>query len=153
MKLTVNIDPSVTETEIVVTAKAIDPQVQAIQEVAASFSGDNVSVLQRRIVGLRGSQAKVLDIRSILSFYTKDKSVYAHTLQGEWLVKARIYQLEEWLSSKDFVRISQSEIVSFAAIKSLDLSISGVISVRLIDDTTCYVSRRQLANFKKLLGL
>ena len=153
MKLTVNIDPSVAETEIVVTAKAIDTQVQAIQEIVSSFSGGDASVRLERIVGLQGSQAKVLDIRSILSFYTNDKSVYAHTLHGDWLVKARIYQLEEWLASKDFVRISQSEIVSFSAIKNLDLSISGTISLRLKDDTKCFVSRRQLPHFKKCLGL
>lgn len=64
-----------------------------------------------------------------------------------------MYELEESLPSGDFVRISQSEIVNIAAIKKLDLSFSGTISVQLKDGSRYYVSRRQLPAFKSKLGI
>lgn len=95
----------------------------------------------------------MLEVRSILAFFTKKKAVYAHTSNGDWRIKARMYELEESLPAGDFVRISQSEIVNIAAIKKLDLSFSGTISVQLKDGSRYYVSRRQLPAFKSKLGI
>lgn len=107
----------------------------------------------RRLIGTGGNDATVLEVRSILAFFTKKKAVFAHTRDGDWRIKARMYELEESLPAGDFVRISQSEIVNIAAIKKLDLSFSGTISVQLKDGSRYYVSRRQLPAFKSKLGI
>lgn len=135
MKFTLTIDPTVTETIVTVTAREVDAEVQAIQRLASgSLSGALSPALEhplRRLIGTGANDATVLEVRSILAFFTKKKAVYAHTSKGDWRIKARMYELEESLPADDFVRISQSEIVNIAAIKKLDLSFSGTISVQL----------------------
>lgn len=146
VRFNLTIDPSVTETLISVTAREIDDDVRALQEfVAASPT--------HKIVGIRAHEAALLDVRSTLAFFTKDKAVYAHTASGDWKIKARLYEIESVLPPSSFVRISQSEIVNISAIERLDLSLSTTISVRLKDGTRYYVSRRQLRAFKGALGL
>ncbi|MCI5825776.1 MAG: LytTR family transcriptional regulator [Arcanobacterium sp.] len=154
------IDPNVAETFVAVTAREVDADVRALQELAAASSNDagtrkNSAAPQiiHRILGFRGSNATVLDVATVFAFFTKNKTVYAHTASGEWQVKARMYELEASLPVADFVRISQSEIVRIAAIKNLDLSFSGTISVHLKDGSRYFVSRRQLSAFKAKLGM
>ena len=156
MKFTLTIDPSVTETIVTVTAREVDAEVQAIQRLASGSLDSSSSAVERplrRLIGTSGNDATVLEVRSILAFFTKKKATSAHTSKGDWRIKARMYELEESLPAGDFVRISQSEIVNIAAIKKLDLSFSGTISVQLKDGSRYYVSRRQLPAFKSKLGI
>ena len=156
MKFTLTIDPTVTETIVTVTAREVDAEVQAIQRLASCSLDSSSSAVERplrRLIGTSGNDATVLEVRSVLAFFTKKKAVYAHTSKGDWRIKARMYELEESLPADDFVRISQSEIVNIAAIKKLDLSFSGTISVQLKDGSRYYVSRRQLPAFKSKLGI
>ena len=156
MKFTLTIDPTVTETIVTVTAREVDAEVQAIQRLASGSLDSSSPAVERplrRLIGTSGNDATVLEVRSILAFFTKKKAVYAHTSKGDWRIKARMYELEESLPAGDFVRISQSEIVNIAAIKKLDLSFSGTISVQLKDGSRYYVSRRQLPAFKSKLGI
>lgn len=49
------------------------------------------------------------------------------TLQGEYAIRYRLYELEEVLDKKQFLRISNSEIVNVKKIRDIDLSITGRI--------------------------
>ena len=67
-------------------------------------------------------------------------------------MRARLYELEETLK-KQFVRISNSEIVNLQKVKSFDLSFTGTICVSLSDGTVTYVSRRYVSKIRQVLGL
>ncbi len=149
MKFTLTIDPSVPETCVAVTAAKINNDVRAIEQIA--FAGTRGEL--RRIVGMQGRNTAIIDVHTVLAFYAKDKAVWAHTMNGEWRLKQRLYEIEEALPADAFTRISQAEIVNISAIKNLDLSLAGAISVCLKDGTRYYVSRRQLGAFKAKLGL
>ena len=62
-----------------------------------------------------------------------------------------MYEIEHRLNNS-FVRISRSEIINISYIKKLDLYFKGTIAVELKNGTVSYVSRRNLKNFKKVLG-
>lgn len=109
---------------------------------------------QRMITGFRGSQAVLLNPRDILRLYASQGKVFA-TLAGgdEYVVKARLYELEARLEPEHFTRISNSELVNLSHVKSFDLSLSGTIRVTLSDGQTAYVSRRYVGRIKELLGI
>lgn len=144
MKLTLTIDPTVTETTVTIIAPKVNSEVRAIQALETDSLG--------RIIGTRGSDATVLDVRKVLTFFTKNKAVYARTANGDWRIKQRMYELESSLAASDFARISQSEIVNISAIENLDLSLTGTITVHLKDGSKFFVARRHLSTFKKKLG-
>ena len=68
-------------------------------------------------------------------------------------LKARLYELEERLAKKNFIRISNSEIVNFSKIKNFDLSLAGTITIIFKDGSKTYVSRRYVKKIKQFLGI
>ncbi|MDR0919563.1 MAG: LytTR family transcriptional regulator [Oscillospiraceae bacterium] len=87
------------------------------------------------------------------SFICQVKKIYAITDDDEYIVKMRLYELEERLSKSKFVRVSNSEIINLGKVKDFDLSFSGSICVRFVDNTTTFVSRRFVTKIKKFLGM
>lgn len=146
MKLTITIDESLDETVVEVRAPNMNSEVLAIQSLATRERG-------HRIVGNRGTDVALLELRSILAFSIRDKMLWASTREGDWLIKARLYEIEQLLPPRDFIKISQSEILNIAAIAKLDLSFSGTICAIMKDGSRYFVARRQLKNFKEKLGI
>ena len=87
---------------------------------------------------------------AIIRIYSKDKRVYADTLDDSYLIKSTLYQLEEDLP-RQFVRISNSEIVNTDKIIRLDLNLAGTIMVYLQGDIRTRVSRRYISKVKEVL--
>ncbi len=87
---------------------------------------------------------------ALIRIYSKDKRVYADTLDGSFLIKCPLYQLEEQLPP-NFVRISNSEIVNVDRILRLDMNLAGTIRIYLEGDIESHVSRRYLSKVKGVL--
>ena len=87
---------------------------------------------------------------SIIRIYSKDKRVYADTLDDSYQIKSTLYQLEEDLP-RQFVRISNSEIVNTDKIIRLDLNLAGTIKLHLQGDIQTRVSRRYISKVKEVL--
>ena len=93
------------------------------------------------------------DENKIESIYSEDKKVFARTESNEiFEIKKRIYELENILSEK-FVRISNSEIVNFSKVQSLDFKIIGTIVLKFYTDRYTYVSRRYVKKIKEYLNI
>ena len=108
----------------------------------------------RRLTGFREGTAVPLDPGEVLRFYGEDKEVRAQALGGKiYTVRLRLYELEERLDRKAFVRVSHSEIVNWKRVTALDLSLSGTIRVTLEGGVVTYVSRRYVKKIKEVLGI
>ena len=68
-------------------------------------------------------------------------------------MRERLYELEQKLAGKRFVRISHSEIVNLRQVTGLDLSLTGTIRMTLTGGVTVYVSRRYVKKIREVLGL
>ena len=68
------------------------------------------------------------------------------------LIKERIYQVEELLDNS-FIKINQGCIVNINKILKFDSSITGSIKVILKNGFSDYISRRELKNVKRRIGL
>ena len=146
MKLEVHIDPALTETRVEVYAPARTPDIDALLDRLAS--GD------APLLGFRPDGAAVpLDPEEVLRFYGEDKEVLAQTAEAVYTVRERLYELEQRLAAKRFVRISHSEIVNLRKVTALDLSLTGTIRMTLSGGVTVYVSRRYVKKIKEVLGL
>ncbi len=69
------------------------------------------------------------------------------------MVRHRLYELEEALDKRRFLRISNSEIVNIKKIRDMDLRVTGRICIRFTDGSQTYVSRRYIPRIKKSLGI
>lgn len=146
MKVQVEIDPSCKEPEILIRTNELTEE---ISELMQKLSATNQKVL----AGFRGDQVQLLDIADIIRIYSADKKIFVQTMSDEFIVRIRLYELEERLDKTRFIRISNSEIVNLKAVKQLDLSLAGTIAITLANGATSYVSRRYVAKIKQVLGM
>lgn len=87
----------------------------------------------------------------IISVYAENQKVYIRTMKGSFETVLKLYELEEQLDSRQFFRISRSEIVNIKRIKKLDLGLSGTIKIILSDGSESYTSRRNVTKLKQAL--
>lgn len=70
-----------------------------------------------------------------------------------FLLRQRLWELEERLDSHHFIRISNSEIINLRRVIAFDLSLTGTICVSLQGGQISYVSRRYVRTIRQALGL
>ena len=92
-------------------------------------------------------------LSEIYRVFAESGKVFAETNHGEYALRLRLYEAEQRLDSKTFVRISNSDIINLRKVKSFDLSFVGTICITLSNGTVTYVSRRSVAKIKQLLGM
>ena len=70
-----------------------------------------------------------------------------------YLLRERLYELEEQLDRGKFVRISNGEIINLDKVTAVDLSLTGTIRMPLGEAGYAYVSRRYVKKIKEALRL
>lgn len=145
LKIDVTLDPALEE----LLVKVLSPgETEELQSLLRRLEEP------RRLTGFREGTAVPLEAAEVLRFYGEDKEVRAQALGGEiYTVRLRLYELEERLDRKAFVRVSHSEIVNWKRVTALDLSLSGTIRVTLEGGVATYVSRRYVKKIKEVLGI
>ena len=145
MKIDVTLDPALEELLIKVLSPGETEELAALLERLED---------RPPLTGFRDGSAVPLEAAEVLRFYGEDKEVRAQALGGEiYTVRLRLYELEERLDRKAFVRVSHSEIVNWKRVTALDLSLSGTIRVTLEGGVATYVSRRYVKKIKEVLGI
>lgn len=146
VQVEVKIDKSVAKPRVIIVTSEITEEINALVQTL-SESGP------RMIAGFRDDTVTVLDEKDILRIYAANGRVYAVLPSGEYILRLRLYELEERLKSSRFVRISNSEIINLKKVGSFDLSFAGTICVTLTDGSKTYVSRRYVTKIKEVLGI
>lgn len=146
MQVEVKIDSSVTEPRIIVLTNKMNDEVNAILQKLSEET-------PQMIAGFQDNMLRILEQSEIYRVYASSGKVFAVTEQGEYVLRLRLYELEDRLDKKSFVRISNSEIINLKKAKNFDLSFSGTICVELLNGTVTYVSRRYVSKIKQVLGV
>ena len=145
MKIEIKTEPT-TETKVIIVTNEVN---ESIQELIRRITEEHPRV----IAGFSEDRVKLLEQREIIRIYAGEGKVFAVTEKGEYALRLRLYELEERQDKKQFVRISNSEIVNLGKVTGFDLSFTGTIQVNLANGTSTYVSRRYVSKIKTTIGL
>lgn len=146
MEVEIKIDVNCKVPKIVIYTDSVTEDIKILAEKLSSED-------RQVITAFKDSAVKILEPDEIIRIYSFDGKVAAMTEQGEFFLRRRLYELEELLESKKFVRISNSEIINLKRVKEFDLSAAGTICVSLTNSEVTYVSRRYVSKIKKILGI
>ena len=135
MQIEIRIDETLSEPKVIILT---DKVTEERPEVIAGF-------LNETAVPLRQEE--------LIRAYAAGGKVFAVTEHGEYQLRLRLYELENRLDKRSFVRISNSEIINLKWVKGFDLSLSGTICVSMSNGAAAYVSRRYVARIKQVLGI
>ena len=145
------------QVEIKIDDNCIEPKVIIITDKVTDEINDLLNMLSSKtpevITGFYNDLAEILSPDDIIRIYAEDGKIFASVNSKEYILRQRLYELEEQLNKYSFVRISNSEIINLKKVRNFDLSLSGTICVTLSDGTATYVSRRYVSKIKKVLGL
>ena len=146
MKIEINIDPACTEPKVVIHTDRMTDEVRALAERLSDPLPDTIPAHTERGVVF-------LPVDGLMRIYTERQKVLAQTAQGTYTLKFRLYEMEEKLRGRSFVRISSSELVNTRMITGMDFSLAGTILITLRGGITTYVSRRHVSGIKKLFDV
>lgn len=142
VQVEVKIDSSYTNPKIIIlTASMTDDVSNIVKKLSEDVS--------QIISGYKDEKLEILDQTDLIRVYASSGKVFAVTNKGEYILRLRLYELEDRLSSDQFVRISNSEIINLKKVNHFDLSFTGTICVKLSNGITTYVSRRYVPKLKK----
>ena len=146
MQIEIKLDATTKEPKVVVYT---DKMTDEVQELVKRISEEGPKML----AGFKDDVLSILEQDDIIRIYAANAKVFAVTAKGEYLIRLRLYEMENRLDKNRFVRISNSEIINLKMVKGFDLSYTGTICVTLKNGTVTYVSRRYVAKIKQVLGI
>lgn len=123
MKIRVELDSNIKEDEIVIRCQAVNEEIEKLQKNLA-----DLTLKKQKFTFYKGATEYYLSLEEILFFETEEKVVVAHTIDDMYVVKYRLYELEEFLPGY-FMRISKSTILNTNKVYSIqrNLTASSVV--------------------------
>ena len=119
MKISIEIDESLRDDEIIIRCSRLGENIQKIQEIFTSGQTET-----KYMVFQKGAADYYLRLETILFFETSDNSIFAHTTDNMYQTGYKLYELEELLPGY-FMRISKSTIVNMNHIYSITRNLTS----------------------------
>ena len=104
------------------------------------------------INGTYDSEIIKIDINDVVCFISENNKVFALIGDKKYQIKYRLYQIEE-LNLNLFIKINQSCLANKTKIKKFETTIGGALKVVFKNGYIDFISRRELKNVKKRMGL
>ena len=92
-----------------------------------------------------------IPVSEILYIESVDNRTFIYTSKKFYESKQRIYELENMLKPKQFLRISKSSIVNLMKINSVKPALGGRFSAVLSNGEEIIISRKYVSELKKVL--
>ena len=146
MKIFVKDKMNLSETEVEIRCRERDQEVEGIIE--------SIKSVEDTLMGEKENGDKTpVSISKVLYFEAVDRNVFAYTSSDFYKVKYTLYDLEEYLTKRHFVRISKSVIVSLKAVKSISPEEGRKLRLKLRNGEWVIVSRGYVNDFKQSIGM
>ncbi|MCQ2240706.1 LytTR family DNA-binding domain-containing protein [Treponema sp.] len=145
MKVTILDCPEGQEEEIIVKCCALDDRLVSLIN---SFKAKN-----EKLVFYKGENMVFIDQKDIFYIESIDDLVFAYTTNGTFESKEKLYQLEQYLSPKSFMRANKSTILNLNQVKSLSPAFGSRFEAILKNECKIIISRNYVPVLKDMLGL
>lgn len=122
MKVEIQIDDKLQENKIIIQAKEMNDEISELMK--------KLSNQKEKITVFLNEETYFIKEEDIESVYSNDGKVFVKTEKQEFQSRNRLYELEAVLSTSNFIRISNSEIVNFEKVKNINTKlITGTIVI------------------------
>lgn len=104
------------EYEITIMASEMTPELSVIINNIQNLANKKISI----ITAEKDNKIYLLETEKIEKFYSKNQNVYCMYQNKSFKIKKKLYELEELLDNKIFIRISNSCIINIKQIECFD---------------------------------
>lgn len=131
--------------EVIIKCPKADNEVIKLKE--------HIEMFDNRLRASDGNKIFLISPPDVLYFEAVDNRTFLYTEENVLEIKHRLYELEESLSNRDFIRISKSQIVNINKIKSLKPELNRSLTATMINGEILSISRRYSMALKTLLNI
>ncbi|MGD9909881.1 MAG: LytTR family DNA-binding domain-containing protein [Candidatus Izemoplasmatales bacterium] len=131
---------------------------EMLEKAGFSVSDDADIVFQETvpqkdsILGEKNGQLEIIPFDRIIMIESFGRLIILHTLNEQFSIREKLFELEIQLDNSKFTRINKSMIIAKSGIKKIIPSINGTMSLLLKNNMRVTVSRIYRASFKKFIG-
>jgi len=119
MKVHIEIDDSIPNDEVLIRCGRADEKIQRICQLILEHEG-----AEPNITFYKDNREFYFSLYNVMFFETEGEHIYAHTEDDTYLIKFRLYELEDMLP-RSFVRVAKSTIVNAAKVYSITRNITS----------------------------
>lgn len=145
MKIEINIDDTLTDTNITVSCKRITPEIEKLIST--------LRMLDHQLTAVKDGATHIIDISKIIYIESVDRKTFIYTDENVYESNLRLYELEQQLEDYGFFRASKSCLAQIKLIKSLKTDIDRRIRVTMENGEQIIVSRQYADGLRSKLGL
>ena len=94
-----------------------------------------------------------IEIPIVDVFYAEsvDNRLFIYTAKDSYEIKLKLYELEDMLQGKTFIRIQKGMLLNLMKVKSIKPALSGRYTALLKNNEEVVISRKYVADLKKAL--
>ena len=145
MKITIDYDSSITETEIHIKCTSLNEQIENfISELCLNNS---------KMVGYIDDEAFFIPLSEILYLEAVDSKTFFYTKDNFYRSKSTLIVLEENLKNTTFSRISKTAIANLKKLISIKKADNSKLIATFINGEKIIVSRKYVDEIKRKLGV
>lgn len=144
MKIHIDLDDKFEETSITIQAKEWSKELD-----------DLISMIKQqkpqRLFGVKEEQTILLEPANIDYVFVENRKTYAVVQKEQIEVRMKLYEVEEVLVSRHFMRFSKSVIGNLQQIARFELSFNGNLCVYFHSGNKEYITRKYVNSIKEKL--
>lgn len=145
MKITINIDEKVNETEINIKCNRLTADIESI--IAT------LRMINQQMLVTKEDTIYLLDVNKISYVEALERKTFVYTEEAVYESKLKLYEMEERLCQSGFFRVSKSCLVHLRFIKSIKNDVERKLRLTLKNGEQIMVSRQYADEIKKRLGV
>ena len=108
---------------------------------------------KKYIAGKKNETMSLIPFDEVVFFESFNNDTFCLTLNEKYSIKEKLYQLEEMLIFKDYIRINKSMLVNIHMISEIIPWIGSKFILEMKNGTKLDVNRTYYSDFKKKIGL
>jgi two-component system response regulator LytT len=108
--------------------------------------------IQDSFIGELNGEYEIIHFSKIIYVESFGRNIILHTSNHEYNIREKLYEVEEMLSGRNYIRVSKSTIVAKTGIKRIKPSLNGRINLIMIDNKLLSVSKTYSKIFKNIIG-
>lgn len=145
MKVKIKKNEKIKEIEVTIACSKIDNEVQELLKSLNKVS-KKISVIDKNGI-------KLIMIKDILYMESVDKKTFVYTFNNIYESKLKLYEIENELREKGFMRISKKTIINLSQVSNILPDLSRRLILTLENGEKIIVSKQYVLEFKRELGL
>ena len=123
MKINLDIDGKYDDTEVIIRAPHLNNDIERMVAM--------MRMIDMQIAVRKDNETYLLETEKILYIEAVDRKTFVYTNSENYESELKLYEIEQELIERDFLRISKNSIVNLRKIKSLKTDVNRKIRITL----------------------